>query len=86
MKDLVEILAAFAHDAQWSGWMQYLFSKCAANPDGTMTIPAWAVQRWQRQMTTPYTELSESERESDREEARRVLFVLAQARDRGLSI
>jgi len=38
-----EILAELAH-AQWSGWMEYLFSKGVLNEDGTWTMPAWAVE------------------------------------------
>jgi hypothetical protein len=70
-----EKLAALAH-AQWSGWMEYLFSKCTMNEDGTATIPAWAVERWQRQMKTPYAELPGDEKESDRTEADRMLEVM----------
>jgi hypothetical protein len=56
-----EKLASYAHK-QWSGWMDYLFSKCV-NPieadTGTVIIPKWAVERWKRQIKTPYEELSE---------------------------
>jgi hypothetical protein len=76
MSDVIEKLAALAHE-QWSGWMRHAFKKCGArNMDGTMTMPAWAVDRWQRQMLTPYADLSEPEKDSDRAEARRVLEVL----------
>lgn len=70
-----EELAALAHE-QWTGWMQYLFSKCAFNSDGIATIPAWAVERWQRQAKTPYAELPELEKESDRAEADKVLNLM----------
>jgi hypothetical protein len=70
-----EALAALAHE-QWSGWMRYLFDKAQHNDDGTVTLPAWAVARWQRQLRTPYTDLSESEKDSDRQEADRVLDLL----------
>jgi len=63
-----EGLAELAH-AQWSGWMEYLFSKCTSNADGTMTIPKWAVDRWKRQCDTLYADLSEEEKDSDRAEA-----------------
>lgn len=75
MDALREQLACLAHD-QWSGWMQYLFDKATLNADGTATLPAWAVARWQRQMTTPYHLLSIPEQESDRTEADKVLAVL----------
>jgi hypothetical protein len=64
--------AAVAHE-QWSGWMKYLFEKSTQNADGTVTIPQWAVGRWTRQMNTPYSELPESEKESDRMEAQKYL-------------
>ncbi|MDE2104848.1 MAG: hypothetical protein KGL39_46860 [Patescibacteria group bacterium] len=79
---LIERLSSLAHE-QWSGWMRYLFSKCTTNEDGTMTIPKWAVERWTRQMNTPYGQLPESERESDRHEARRMIAVMTTAKEEG---
>ena len=81
--ETVEKLAAYAHDA-WSGWMRYLFSKCdgvipntlSALDDNSLVIPAEFVQRWVRQMNTPYDDLPEGEKESDRVEARRILEVI----------
>ena len=71
-----EALAEYAHEA-WSGWMKYLFSKCRIWPDvGTAIIPKCLVERWQRQMGTPYAELPESEKASDREEADKMLAIL----------
>ena len=72
---LREQLADLAHQ-QWSGWMRYLFSKGTFNEDGTWTMPAWAVERWQRQMITSYEALSETEQESDRHEADKFLALL----------
>lgn len=72
---MIEELAEFAHN-QWSGWMIYLFSKCTLNDDGTMTIPVWAVERWQRQAQTHYLDLPDDEKESDRKEARKVLEIM----------
>lgn len=75
---LREALAAYAHEA-WSGWMNYLFSKgepwqMASGGTGWL-IPAWAVERWQRQAATPYADLPDSEKESDRLEADRMIEV-----------
>ncbi len=74
-KELIEQLANLAHQ-QWSGWMEYLFSKCTQNIDGSATIPKWAVERWRRQAETKYIDLPEEEKESDREEAKKVLHEL----------
>lgn len=76
MKDCIELLAEYAHKA-WSGWMVYLFSKGTFNADGTWTMPAWAVIRWQRQMNTKYCDLSPTEKLSDRAEARDILEIVA---------
>jgi Lar family restriction alleviation protein len=72
--DTREALAEYAHDA-WSGWMEYLFSKCDQTGNTYATIPTWAVRRWQRQMNTPYADLPEEEKESDRLEADRIIEV-----------
>jgi hypothetical protein len=74
-----EALAQYAHDTAWSGWMRYLFSKCTINEDGSVTMPAWAVERWTRQMNTPYVDLPESERASDREQADMIIAKIVQA-------
>ena len=76
--DKKELLAEFAHK-QWSGWMKYLFSKCVnpIEPDtGTVIVPKWAVERWVRQMNSSYNELTEKEKESDRDEASKILKIL----------
>ena len=72
-----EFLAELAHE-QWSGWMEYLFSKGTFNEDGTWTMPEWAVNRWVIQMGMPYNRLSEEEKESDRKEADKFLGVISQ--------
>ncbi len=70
-----DALAAYAHDA-WSGWMKYEFSKSAINDDGTVIIPAWAVERWTRQMNTPFLELPDKEKASDYTEANKMLLIV----------
>jgi len=72
---MAEELAEYAHTA-WLGWMEYLFDKSTTNPDGTVTIPKWAVKRWKRQCATSYSDLPESEKESDRTEARRMMKIM----------
>lgn len=71
-----EALAAYSHDSAWSGWMQYMLSKGTLNEDGTWTMPAWAVERWSRQMNTAYVDLPEAEKASDRAEADKILAIV----------
>ena len=73
-------LAEYAHKA-WSGWMQYLFSKCSPGGQfdketGEMVIPRWAVERWRRQMNTEYDDLPEKQKDSDRKEADEMLAII----------
>ena len=83
--DTRENLADYAHEA-WSGWMKYMFSKCQRYYDvhgtfekgGALIIPPELVERWTRQMNTPYGELPESEKESDRAEADKIMGVIQQ--------
>lgn len=75
--ELKEQLADLCHE-QWSGWMRYMFSKAPLNEDGSWTMPAEFVERWQRQMNTSYAELSEPEQNSDRTEADKFLALLHQ--------
>jgi len=72
MYDLREQLAEYAHTALW----RYAFAKGTVNEDGSITLPAWAVKRWTRQMRTPYAELPESEKISDRDEADKILEIV----------
>jgi hypothetical protein len=79
---LRETLAEIAH-SQWSGWMEYLFSKGTFGEDGTWLMPKWAVDRWSRQMKTEYQMLSDEEKNSDRNEADRFLRALLAASGEG---
>jgi hypothetical protein len=75
--ELVEQLAELAHE-QWSGWTRYMFEVGGYSLEsvGTFTIDREHHERWVRQMNTPYSELSEPEKESDRREARKFLAVI----------
>lgn len=74
-RTLREELSDLAHE-QWTAWMTYLFSISEANSDGSVTIPPQAVERWQRQIKTPYEDLSELEKNSDRKEADKVISMV----------
>lgn len=53
-----------------------MFNKAEVNADGTWTMPADLVTLWKRQMTTPYAELPESEKASDRAEADKIFGIM----------
>jgi hypothetical protein len=75
---LLESLAAIEHD-RWSHWQRYLHSRCERGDDGSLTIPPDLAARWTAQLSTPFAELSEQEKESDREQVRRYLPVIESA-------
>jgi hypothetical protein len=77
---MLDKLANLQHEI-WSHWMRYLFEISSQNEDGTVTIPADKVDRWKRQMSTKYPELSNDEQESDLEQARKVIAVISQSSD-----
>lgn len=62
---LVEHLAILEH-AQWAHWTQYMLDNLT--PEN--------IERWRAQINTPYEKLSETEKDSDREWAFRVLQAL----------
>jgi hypothetical protein len=78
-QELIELLADMEH-AGWARWMRYLFSKCDVYSDGDghkhLTIPHELVDHWQRQIDTPYSELTEREKESDRAEVAHILPII----------
>jgi hypothetical protein len=75
---LLETLAAAEHE-RWSHWQRYLHAQCTRAEDGSLTIPAELAARWGAQMTTPYHELSEQEKDSDREQVGRYLPAIVAA-------
>jgi len=73
--NLIEELSNVEH-ISWSKWMESLFNKSTKNDDGSVTIPKELVYHWQRQIDTPYEELSNVEKNSDRNEVKRQINVL----------
>ncbi len=73
--ELVEALADKEH-ASWARWMHYLFTRCYETYDGNYVIPRELVDRWRRQKNTPYAELSEQEKQSDRDEVAYILPII----------
>ena len=72
---LREKFAEQAH-VSWSRWMEHLFKNGQLLDTGQFTMDADKVKRWKRQMETPYTDLSNTEQESDRLEADHYLELL----------
>lgn len=74
---MMEKFAALEHE-RWAKWQKYFFSKCQIKPQSQvngmddryvyLALPKDLYERWLRQIETPYSELSEQEKESDREQ------------------
>ena len=78
LQGLIEKLAAVEHE-RWSHWQRYVHSKCTRQSDGSLLLPAELVARWEKQIATKYAELDEMEKESDREQVRKYLPLIASA-------
>lgn len=76
--ELLEKLAAIEHE-RWAHWQQYMHDQCQRADDGSLIIPAELAQRWQTQIDTPYADLTETEKDSDREQVRRYLPTIGAA-------
>ena len=70
--ELREKLAALEHQ-QWSHWTRYLIDS------GLITDEA-KIAHWKRQINTPYQELTEVEKDLDREWADKVIEILNSSR------
>jgi hypothetical protein len=73
---LADQLAAIEHE-RWSHWQRHLHSKGERQPDGSILLPAGLVARWEKQAATDFVDLSEREKESDREQVNRYLPIIA---------
>lgn len=71
---LKEQLAAIEHD-RWADWQKYMHSKMYQETDNkgeaVMLLLQTQFNHWERQIATPYAELSEAEKNSDREQVDR---------------
>lgn len=75
---LVDELASIEHE-RWAHWQRYVHSKCLKQPDGSIVIPADLVAQWERQIATPFEQLSDKEKDSDREQVQKYLPFLKAA-------
>jgi len=76
-KELFEKLAAIEHE-RWGDWQKYMHSKCVKVIDVNgveeireVTIPVELYKQWERQINTEYKDLTEAEKDSDREQVKR---------------
>lgn len=69
-------LAAVEHE-RWAHWQRYMHDKGERRTDGSLVLPPDLVERWEAQIATRYADLSEAERESDREQVRRYIPLVA---------
>ncbi len=83
LENELELLANAEHE-RWSHWQRYLHSKCERGADGSLVLPAALADHWERQFSMPYDELSEDEKESDREQVRRYLPIIVDCFSRAL--
>ena len=74
--ELIEHLAAIEHE-RWSDWQKWLHTQgtkayvAQEGLEAILALPMESVQRWERQIDTPYAELTEREKQSDREQVAR---------------
>ena len=64
-KKILEELSELEHK-QWAHWTEYMLNNLTDED----------IKRWKRQIETPYSELSEKEKDGDREWAEKVLKII----------
>lgn len=78
IRSITDELAAVEHE-RWAHWQRFVHDQASRQPDGSLRLPAELVERWERQIETRFEDLSEKEKESDREQVRRYLPIIEQA-------
>jgi hypothetical protein len=77
-KSIMEKFATMEHE-RWAKWQKYMHSKMVEEEKfeegkhfktGNYVLPKALFERWERQIATPYSELSEEEKQSDRDEVK----------------
>lgn len=84
LAELREKCADMEH-RRWAGWQKHVHSKCVEHSSGDgkfVCFPAEYFRRWEKQIITSYSKLTELEKESDRKEVDKYLPLLSSAIDR----
>lgn len=74
--ELFEKLASIEHE-RWGDWMKYMFSKELVPIEGDTVMPKDNCDRWRKQMITDYKDLSEQEKDSNREQVMRYWHLIS---------
>ena len=80
---LRERLAALEH-AQWAHWTRHMLTQLISW--GELDQTSLRLQDWYRQIQTPYAELTEKEKDSDREWADKVLALMSRISAEGQEV
>lgn len=80
-----EAVADLVHQI-WSHWAKYQITCGKLNSDASFTISAALTERWIRQMNTVYKDLTETEKESDRHQADKIIALLDSQREREIDV
>jgi len=80
-KDFIEKGANLEHE-RWARWQKYVHSLCKKNKDGSLTIPKERVEWWEKEIATPYSELTEKLKEYDRMETRNYISLVQNLLDK----
>jgi len=76
--ELMEKLAHHEH-ARWSDWQKYLHHLCVEDDGKNLVIVRTMREHWERQIKTDYKDLSEVEKDSDREQVMRYFHLIKKA-------
>ncbi len=69
---LRETLADELHEI-WAHWMKYQFTRMQYSNNGEWVILDADMKKWTKQAHTPYSKLNENEKNSDRDQADRLI-------------
>lgn len=72
ISELAEKLAVVEHE-RWAHWQKFVHESGIRQNDGSILLTKELVDRWERQIATSYDNLTEREKESDREQVRKYL-------------